>query len=198
MSDGGVPAAKSAPAPLREQIGRPVRRSGSMARRCGARSGCRPAGRAARVVACYLSVGAEPGTGPLLEALAAIGVRTIVPVLTPDDDLDWAAFAPGEPTVRGRRRTIEPMRPPLGMDAVRDADVVVVPALAVDRRGGRLGRGGGSFDRVLARVAAKTPVLAVVHDDEVLDEVPTEPHDRAVSGALTPSGPLFFTARDTG
>ncbi|MDX6723959.1 MAG: 5-formyltetrahydrofolate cyclo-ligase, partial [Solirubrobacteraceae bacterium] len=61
------------------------------------------------------------------------------------------------------------------------------------RDGRRLGQGGGSYDRALARVAA--PVVAVVFDDEVLDEpIPVEPHDRRVAGVLTPRGGLTWLA----
>ncbi len=69
------------------------------------------------------------------------------------------------------------------------AGLVLVPALAVDRRGVRMGRGGGSYDRVLARLAApgrRPLVVALLHDGEIVDEVPAEPHDRAVDAALTP------------
>jgi 5-formyltetrahydrofolate cyclo-ligase len=81
---------------------------------------------------------------------------------------------------------------PLGLDAITDADVILVPALAVDVSGHRLGRGGGSYDRALTRVRPGQTVLGVVHDDEVLDAVPFEPHDRTVEGALTPSGVRYF------
>jgi 5-formyltetrahydrofolate cyclo-ligase len=144
------------------------------------------------LVAAYLSVGSEPGTGPLLEELAARGVRLIVPVLVDGGDLDWASYAPGHALAEGLRRTIHPCGARLGVDAVRDEEAVIVPALAVDRRGQRLGRGGGSYDRALQRVAPGRPVLAVVYDDEVLDELPAESHDRAVDGALTASGVVLF------
>src|SRR5690348_9341012 len=149
---------------------------------------------AGRTVAAYLSVGSEPPTGPLLEALAEAGVRVIVPVLGADAELDWAQYTPGDPLRDGLRRTVHPHGPTLGADALRLADTIIVPALAVDRRGRRLGRGGGSYDRALARLfdvrsdRSAIEVLAVVYDDEVLDEVPTQPHDRPVDGALTPSG----------
>jgi 5-formyltetrahydrofolate cyclo-ligase len=65
---------------------------------------------------------------------------------------------------------------------------VVVPALAVDRRGVRLGRGGGSYDRALARLAAGATAVALLHDGELLDALPAEAHDRAVTAAVTPSG----------
>jgi 5-formyltetrahydrofolate cyclo-ligase len=130
-----------------------------------------------RVVALYLSFATEPGTGPLIEWLAGQRVRTLAPTMQPDADLGWMEVPDGAP---------------LGLDAITDAEVILVPALAVDLRGHRLGRGGGSYDRALTRVGPHQTVLAVVHDDEVLDAVPFEPHDRMVDGALTPSGVRYF------
>ena len=135
-----------------------------------------------RVVAVYLSFATEPGTGPLIQWLADQRVRALAPTLLPDADLGWMEVPDGAP---------------LGLDAITDAEVILVPALAVDLRGHRLGRGGGSYDRALARVRPGQTVLAVVHDQEVLDAVPFEPHDRVVDGALTPSGVRYFgTAAD--
>jgi 5-formyltetrahydrofolate cyclo-ligase len=146
----------------------------------------------ARCLAAYVSIGTEPGTGPLLEHLRATGVRVLLPVLAADGPLDWA-FDEGA----GRRRPgpyglSEPTGPRLGPARIAIADLVVVPALAVDMVGNRLGRGGGSYDRALALVPSGTPVLAVVYAEEVLDAVPVEPHDRLVTGALTPRGLLRF------
>ncbi len=78
----------------------------------------------------------------------------------------------------------------LGVDAVRSVDALLVPALAVDAAGSRLGRGGGSYDRALARVPAGTPVAALLFDDEVLalDAVPRDAWDRPVTAVVTPSG----------
>ena len=144
--------------------------------------------RSATVVAAYLSIGSEPPTGPLLAMLADAGVTLIVPVLLDGGALDWAPYRPGDPVAAGLHGTIQPISPPLGVDAVSGADVVFVPALAADRRGGRLGRGGGSYDRALTRVRAGASVVAVVYDDEVLTEVPMQAHDRRVDATLTPSG----------
>ena len=85
------------------------------------------------------------------------------------------------------RGLLEPCEPPRGPGAVAHADLVIVPALAVDRRGTRLGRGGGSFDRALARVGPDVPVVALLHEGELLDRVPAEPHDRPVRMAALPS-----------
>ncbi|MFJ9440955.1 5-formyltetrahydrofolate cyclo-ligase [Kitasatospora sp. NPDC101235] len=146
---------------------------------------------AGATVAAYVSVGAEPGTRPLLDALRARGVRVLLPVLLPDNDLDWAEYAgPGALAPAGRG-LLEPVGPRLGPQAVTQAAVVLLPGLAVDRSGLRLGRGGGSYDRVLARLARAgvRPVLAVLlYEHELLERVPAEPHDLPVDLAVLPSG----------
>lgn len=138
-------------------------------------------------VAAYASAGTEPGTAPLLDALHERGVRVLLPVLLADDDLDWAAYVPGRWRT-GRRGLREPDAPPLGVDAVADADLVLVPGLAVSTGGQRLGRGGGSYDRALARVPGTVVTAVLLHVDEVGLPVPTEPHDRPVDGAVTATG----------
>ena len=132
-------------------------------------------------VAVYAAVGSEPPTSPLLDAL---GARALLPVLLADGDLDWAAW--DGPLAPGRRRTTEPAGPRLGVDAVASCSLVVVPALAVDRQGVRLGRGGGSYDRALRRATGL--VLALLHDGELVARLPEEPHDVRVGAAATPSG----------
>lgn len=136
------------------------------------------------VVACYASRADEPATGPLLDALALRGATVLLPVLLEDLDLDWAVRTPGADQV-GRFGIREPSGPRLGRDAIASASVVFCPALAADRAGHRLGRGGASYDRALARVAASALVVALVHDDELLDSVPVEAHDRPVDIVLT-------------
>ncbi|MGW3986773.1 5-formyltetrahydrofolate cyclo-ligase [Streptomyces sp. NPDC004830] len=153
----------------------------------------------AGTVAAYVSVGSEPGTLTLLDALCARGVRVLLPVLLPDNDLDWGVYEGEASLVRvrhgGRMALYEPAGERLGPDAVTAADAVLLPGLAVDARGMRLGRGGGSYDRVLARLerAGAHPALVVLlYDDEVVGHVPEEPHDRPVHAAVTPSGVRRF------
>lgn len=142
--------------------------------------------RDAATVAAYVAVGSEPGTGPLLEQLALRGARVLLPVVRPDLDLDWATH--DGRLASARLGLLEPEGHRLGVEAVATSDVVVVPGLAADRHGRRLGRGGGCYDRALARVPAGTPVVVVLYDDELLDVVPTEPHDRMVTAVCTPAG----------
>ncbi|WP_031036789.1 5-formyltetrahydrofolate cyclo-ligase [Streptomyces sp. NRRL F-5650] len=153
----------------------------------------------AHAVAAYVSVGAEPGTLALLDALRARGVRVLLPALLPDNDLDWGEYTGEDSLARvrhgGRMELSEPAGERLGPDAVTRADVVLLPGVAVDRRGMRLGRGGGSYDRVLARLeaaGARPALLVLLHDREVVDRVPAEPHDRPVDAVVTPSGVRRF------
>lgn len=142
--------------------------------------------RRAEVVAAYASFGTEPDTRPLLDALHSAGVRVLLPVLLADNDLDWAAYDPG--TMSAVRGIEEPTGARLGVEAIRTADLVLVPGLAVSSAGTRLGRGGGSYDRALARVALGIPVAVVLHPEEVGLDVPAEPHDRPVTHVLTSAG----------
>lgn len=154
-----------------------------------------PALAEAGTVAAYVSVGREPGTRPLLEALRERGVRVLLPLLLPDNDLDWALYEGPDSLVAAGRGLLEPGGPRCGAAAVTGADVVLLPGLAVDGRGMRLGRGGGSYDRVLARIATSgaEPLLAVLlYDGEAVPHVPAEPHDCPVDVAVLPSGVRQF------
>jgi 5-formyltetrahydrofolate cyclo-ligase len=143
----------------------------------------------ARVVAAYVSVGREPGTGPLLDALLERGTEVLLPLLLPDGDLDWAVHEGDGALAGAARGLLEPTGLPLGTGAVAGATAVLVPGLAVDRRGVRLGRGGGSYDRVLARLVGRAFTCVLLHDGEVLDlPVPRDRHDVPVDAAATPSG----------
>ena len=139
-----------------------------------------PQAQMAGTVAAYVSVGTEPDTRGLIYGLWKRGTYVILPVLRPDGDLDWASYEGPESLVPGRNGLLEPSEPPRGVDAVARAALVLVPALAVDTRGNRLGRGGGSYDRALARVGPRVPVVALLNDGELIDHVPAEPHDRPV------------------
>lgn len=147
-----------------------------------------PEVRGAATVAAYVSVGSEPGTGVLLERLRAAGKRVIVPLLLPDNDLDWALYEGPETLAPARRGLLEASGPALGVEAVAGADAVLVPGVAVGADGVRLGRGGGSYDRALARVPVGTFTCVLLHDDEVGLDVPVEPHDRRVLAAASQAG----------
>lgn len=195
----------------RARQGRDAAAAALVAERLAARTGdlldllARPRGDGpGLLVAAYASLPGEPGTGPLRARLRELGHQVLLPVLLPDHDLDWVH----DPTpVSGDHARLhagtDPLRPAgprLGPDTVARCDLVLVPALAVDLAGTRLGQGGGSYDRALARVpppghrhsgaTGRPLVLAVVHDEELLTDVvlPREPHDVGVDGVLTGAG----------
>lgn len=150
-------------------------------------------------VAAYLPFGTEPAAAAvptLPDTLTDAGLRVLLPVLLPDHDLDWAVYqghlAPG---LRGMH---EPVGDRLGPDAVATVSAVVVPAVAVDHAGVRLGRGGGSYDRALARVPPGVPVVALLYDDELVPELPAEPHDRRVTAVITPGRGLVTLPPSSG
>jgi 5-formyltetrahydrofolate cyclo-ligase len=146
-------------------------------------------------VAAHVPMPGEPGGPGLVSALAAAVPEVLLPVLRPDRDLDWARYsgelAPGQV----RARLHEPVGPCLGVDAITTAELILVPALGVDRTGVRLGRGGGSYDRALARVRADLEIVALLYDDEVVPALPREPHDHLVTAALTPAGLIRLRPR---
>lgn len=142
------------------------------------------------IVCAYVPVGAEPGSIELLDVVLRRAGRVLLPVArTAGDDtplpLRWAEYRPGHLVV-ARFGLLEPPEPWLPASALADADVMLVPALAVDRHGIRLGRGRGFYDRSLMHRKSQAQLIAVVRDDELVDELPSEPHDVRMTHALTP------------
>jgi 5-formyltetrahydrofolate cyclo-ligase len=137
-------------------------------------------------VACYLSMPSEPGTGPLVAALHDRGVEVVVPISLDDHTLDWSTYDPTAAVTPTALGIPEPAGVRLGVDALDTCDVVILPALAVDHAGHRLGRGAGYYDRALAGTSA--PLCAVVFTHELLPTLPHEPHDVPVQMAVTPAG----------
>jgi 5-formyltetrahydrofolate cyclo-ligase len=146
-------------------------------------------------VCAYVPFGSEPGSPDLLDALLEAGHRVLLPVLppavrpgVPPHPMDWAPYNGRADLIEGPLGPAAPRAAPLGVHTVRSAALVLVPALAVDLRGVRLGRGGGWYDRTLPLAGPATRLLAVVRDDEVVRTLPSEPHDVRMTGVLTPSG----------
>jgi 5-formyltetrahydrofolate cyclo-ligase len=154
-----------------------------------------PQAQMAGTVAAYYSIGAEPGTRSLIYALWKRGSYVLLPVLRPDLDLDWASYEGPESLRPGPRGLTEPSAPVRGVAAVAGADLVIVPALAVDRRGTRLGRGAGCYDRALARVGEQVPTVALVYDGEFLDELPAGAHDQRVRLVARPGEGIAWLPR---
>ncbi|MGL4745011.1 MAG: 5-formyltetrahydrofolate cyclo-ligase [Dermatophilaceae bacterium] len=135
--------------------------------------------RTGTTVASYESVAAEPPTAAANAALAARGIRVLVPVTEPDLDLDWTDLT-------------DDARGPLGRGAVGSAGLVIAPGLTVDRSGTRMGQGGGSYDRALPRRRSGVPVVVLLHPGEFVPDdappLPRAPHDVPVDAVLTVDG----------
>jgi 5-formyltetrahydrofolate cyclo-ligase len=143
--------------------------------------------RGVHTLAAFVPDPSEPGSGRLPDAYAELGARILLPIIpSAGRILDWAVYT-GE-LEPGRFGLSQPVGSRLGATAIQEADAVVVPALAVDGFGFRLGRGGGYYDRALAHARPDAVLVTVVFDDERVDELPREVHDRPVTAVVTPSG----------
>ena len=130
------------------------------------------------VALTYLSFPHEPPTTATNRALVDRGWQVLAPITLDTLDLDWFDIA-------------DEGRTPLGVGAPQRADLALVPGLAVDRHGTRMGQGGGCYDRVLPRLRAGTPFAVLLHPGELTtDPLPREPHDQPVRLVLTADGPV--------
>jgi len=133
----------------------------------------------------YFPVHDELDPVPLLEALHAQGLRTALPVVRAGPDLVFREWNPGAPLKRGKFGLRQPGResPELA------PDIVLVPLLAFDRKGGRIGYGAGYYDAALRRMRQHGPVAAIgiAFDEQEFPEVPQEPQDEPLDKILTPS-----------
>ncbi len=148
-------------------------------------------------VAAFVSMGSEIPMAPLLETLFDMDCRVLVPRLGAGMDIGWSELD-GIDGLREQRnadgsvnthRPQEPDNAADGPEALAKAELIIVPAFAVDEHGFRLGRGGGWYDRALTHRNATASVIAVCWPWEPTDTtVPHEPHDIPVDGTLTPDG----------
>ncbi|GIX15878.1 MAG: hypothetical protein KatS3mg119_0064 [Rhodothalassiaceae bacterium] len=139
-----------------------------------------------RRIAGYLPFDDEIDPLPLMTALAARGAALLLPVVrAPDAPLEFRRWRPGDRTVRGLHGNAEPAADA----AVDEPDWVLVPLRAFDRRGGRLGRGRGCYDRTLAGLRARGAwLVGLAFACQEVDAVPMEPHDVALDAVLTEAG----------
>ncbi|OBA83701.1 5-formyltetrahydrofolate cyclo-ligase [Mycobacterium sp. 1164966.3] len=155
---------------------------------------------AGSTVCAHVPVGAEPGSIDMLDVLLGKAKRVLLPVARTSADgvplpLRWGEYR-SDGLAQGRWGLLEPLEPWLPESALADAELVLVPALAVDRSGVRLGRGRGFYDRSLAARDPQARLIAMVRDEEFVDELPAEPHDVAMTHALTPRGGAVELSRE--
>ncbi|MEO1543715.1 MAG: 5-formyltetrahydrofolate cyclo-ligase [Pseudomonadota bacterium] len=142
-------------------------------------------------VSGYIAIRDEIDPAPLLEAMSDKGHALALPVIiAPDQALFLAGWTPGDDMAKGPMDIPEPVRNAASVSV--DVDCMLVPLLAVDRRGYRLGYGGGFYDRTIAALsklkAIKTVGLAF--DEQIVDAVPHDDYDQRLDWILTPSGPI--------
>ncbi|WP_280425418.1 5-formyltetrahydrofolate cyclo-ligase [Nocardia carnea] len=138
-------------------------------------------------VCAYVPVRGEPGSPAIAEALRAAGSRVLLPVTREPGPLYWGEYTGAEALRPARYGLLEPEGPVLSPEAVAAAELVLIPALAVDRRGVRLGQGAGYYDRTLGLADPAARLMVVVRDDELVEHLPEEPHDIRIPWALSPA-----------
>jgi 5-formyltetrahydrofolate cyclo-ligase len=141
-------------------------------------------------IACYLAFGDEPDTELFVDWAIENEIEVMMPISHKDGSLSWVTFE-GE-TESGIFGFAEPTGASASLSA---ADLIFIPALAVDARGNRLGKGKGYYDRALAVPDIAAPIIAVVFDDELVENIPAESHDHLVDAVVTPAGKTFFSDR---
>ncbi len=143
--------------------------------------------RRARTVCCYVALPYEVQTWRMIEEMLKQGKRVVVPRVRPRTKrLQLAEVRdPRAELARGAFGVWEPVAPARRPVPTRELDLVLVPGIAFDRRGHRLGHGHGYFDRFLARVPKATPTVGLAFRFQLLDRLPTAAHDLAVSRVLT-------------
>ena len=146
-----------------------------------------------KFIAAYLSTPNEPGTRDFLSWACKRGIRVILPISRPDGLLDWAPYDASDDGTEDVAGMPAPTTEILSPMVVNDVGLILVPAATVDRTGMRMGWGQGYFDKTLGSMEKCPPVYAVIFDDELVDVVPSEVHDKRVDGVVTPSGIVRFT-----
>jgi 5-formyltetrahydrofolate cyclo-ligase len=139
-----------------------------------------------QVVASYRSYGNEPDTKELNELILGASKKLLLPVLKPDHSLEFRSWSGDLTSLKVNGKIEEP----IGREFSGAIDMMVVPALAIDKSGNRLGQGGGSYDRTLDKFKGFS--VALINEDELVDQLPTESSDRRVNAALTPTRLIRF------
>jgi 5-formyltetrahydrofolate cyclo-ligase len=140
--------------------------------------------RRAGAVLAYAANGSELSTEALLIKGLELGKRVILPRVNADGELALHAVDYLGQLVPGYRQIREP-HPGLPRVGIEEVDLALIPGVGFDRHGGRLGYGGGYYDRLLADCAWRCPIWGVAFECQVLDRLPTEDHDRPVAAVVT-------------
>ena len=135
---------------------------------------------------CYVSIGAEVETGWILSQALADGKRVAVPMTRKKPNRIFPAEIRSRQDLKitGHFGIPQPKHPHRRIP-LKKLELVIVPGIAFDRRGRRLGRGGGYFDRFLSRLPASVPCVGLAFKFQVVKKLPVESHDKSVSKVIT-------------
>lgn len=150
-----------------------------------------PETRAAGVISIYVDFRSEVETRELIQALLQQGKTVAVPVVHFDTwELSFTAIDSLDSLVETEKHLMEPA-PGTGRDIPLEAlDLILTPGAAFDRRGYRMGYGGGFYDRLLSRKRPDAKAFALAFSEQLVPEVPTDPHDQPLNGIITEEGLL--------
>lgn len=143
--------------------------------------------RRAKTVCCYVSLPYEVQTWRMIDAMLKHGKRVVVPMTKPGSkQLQLSELRdPHSELTRGAFGVWEPTPEAVRPVPVREVDLVLVPGLAFDRAGHRLGHGHGYFDRFLSRLRPAIPTMGLAYRFQLLDRLPISAYDHAVQAVLT-------------
>ena len=138
----------------------------------------------AKVIASYFSYGTEPDTRELNSSIIAAGKILLLPKLLSDNSLVFIKWDGKNESLIRNGKVAEPE----GELFTGEIDLMILPALAIDKSGNRLGQGGGSYDRITSLLVKFK--VAAINEAELVESIPNETHDLKVDAVLTPGG--FF------
>ncbi len=150
--------------------------------------------RTGMAVAIYNAVRGEVGTDRIREAYIAVGAELYYPAVTGKGAISFYPHRDGDPWEEGPYGIPEPPRLPGREPRASGFDLVLVPGVAFDRRGGRLGHGFGYYDRFLGSLPENVPRVGLCFSHQVVQEVPLEAWDIPVHTLVTEEGVIRFPA----
>ena len=146
----------------------------------------------AEIIASYMAYGDEPDTNQLNQSLIASGKNLLLPRIN-GEDIDWVQWRGSLENLQSQKNILEPIGETF--TDLAKIEIIVVPALRIDRSGYRLGQGGGYYDRALPKLSAWS--IGLIHPDEISSEdLPREPWDFPLHAAATPDLVLRFKKLD--
>lgn len=143
----------------------------------------------ANTVLFYVDVRSEVRTRHDLAAALASGKKIVVPWCNDLGELELFHLESMGELELGMYRILEPKpdlrRLPEKQVAVEELDLVMVPGVGFDRRGGRMGHGKGYYDKLLEHARPETPLVALAFECQIFDEIPVSPHDVFMDKVIT-------------